>query len=163
MAVRSKAILDTKFESRRAAEEAKRKVLLKAIQDAVDAATSFTIDVADILDTYAYIKKNDSVAAEKLWTDITTTSRQYGIDFANAFVLSNDCKRECAFKTSHSAADMYVTHNTVVLRSSRSQTTGFDVNTLTTSEAEFVLKSIEHFNTGFPQYVEHFFNMVDNI
>ena len=163
MAIRSKALLDAKFESKRNAEESKHQVLVKAILDAKEAAASFSVDVADIIDTYMYIREHDKKAAEPLWQDITYTSKQYGIDFANAFPMTSTTNRAWVFRTVYSAAHMVVSRNTVVLRDKDTLLKDLDVNSLSNTDAELFLAAITKFNEGFPKYVKHFFELIENI
>lgn len=163
MAICNKALIDVKFESKRNADEARRAVLVKAILEAKEAAKAFTSDVADIFDTYKYIKAKDANVASKFWLDICYECNKFNIDFANAFPIEST--HSCWVFRSYIADGCYLvmSRNIVALRRSPVYYEDLNVNTLSVKQAEEFFSRIMEFTEGFPKYVKHFFELVDNI
>lgn len=85
----SKDIIDAKIAAKQAAEEARIKTLWDSIEAKIPEIEALTSDLADIIDTYFYVKKKDESAGEKLWSFMVQVDIKLGIDFCNGLDLSS--------------------------------------------------------------------------
>lgn len=163
----NKNIIDTALQTREVSERAQKDAYLKEIQGKMDELRGLTKHIADIMETYFYIRRQDEGVSKLVWGVMCDCAGNCGLDFCNAIREDDKCGvriwygNKCTKYT-----DLYVTAKNVVTLKFGDFTMDYVRQYLSdknVSDYEAVYKAIIFMIDAVPKYLEAVAEQIDKI
>lgn len=163
----NKNIIDTALEARSVSEQAQKEAFLEKIEGKMGELRGLTKHIADIMETYSYVRRKDEGLSKSVWSALCGCARNCELDFCNAIREDDKCGVRINYTNKCTKyTDLYVTAKNVVTLKSGDFTMDYVRNYLAdkfVSEYEAVYKAILFMIDAVPKYAESVSEQIDGI
>lgn len=160
-------VIDTAFEARAVSEMAQKDTYLKQIEEKMVELRGLTKHIADIMETYFYIKERDEKLSGTIWKIMCQAASDCGLDFCNAIRDDDRCGVRINYANNCTRyTDLYITAKNVVTLRFGDFTMDYVRRHLAdkyVSDYESVYKAILFMIGAVPKYLELVSEHIDKI